>query len=450
MKRARSLRGFGISRLVVESGVDMTPFQLFVSYSHNDETYLSELEKHLSTLKREKLIDTWCDRKITPGKNWEGEIDDALQRSDVIVFLISPDFIASEYCIEKEVAAALERHSRGDAVVIPIVVRPVDWLSTPIGKIQALPRDAEPVSMWGDKDQAWLEVTKGIRAAINVLNNQRMTAPIPPMYCGISQALTAEIERLEQRCMSNSSTGGVPTGIHDLDTLIDGLHPGDLVFVAAAPGSDRVGVLDSIVSHILVNKSVPGMIFTLRHSKEHVARRLCSAISSIPVSSLLRGELEDEDWSRLTYALGMINDKAIVIVDKAHLDISTVILQIDKFIAEQGECGLVVIEHFDHVVGGNSPELLSILSRYARTNNISIIVSCGLKRDPSSRPNKRPVLSDIGEWAALNNDLDIVILTHLTEQFRPEVPERFVAEVIVAKNPRGAIGIVSAAHLKCS
>ena len=429
----------------------MTPFQLFVSYSHNDETYLSELEKHFSTLKREKLIDTWCDRKIVPGKNWEGEIDDALQRSDVIVFLISPDFIASEYCIEKEVTAALERHSRGEAVVIPIVVRPVDWLSTPIGKIQALPRDAEPISMWGDKDQAWLEVTKGIRAAINDLHKQRISAPTQqPMYCGITQALTAEIERLEQRCLNDGSIGGIPTGIHDLDTLIDGLHAGDLVFVAAAPGSDRVGVLDSIVSYVLVNKSVPGMIFTLRHSKEHIARRLCSAISGIPVSALLRGELKDEDWSRLTLALGMINDKAIVIVDKAHLDISTLTSQIDKFVAEQGECGLVVIEHFDHVAGGNSPELLSILGRYARSNNISIIVSCGLKRDPSSRPNKRPVLSDIGEWAALNNDLDIVILTHLTEQFSSEIPERHVAEVIVAKNPRGPIGTVSAAHLKCS
>lgn len=428
----------------------MSPLQLFVSYSHNDETYLAELEKHLSTLKREKLINTWCDRKIIPGKNWEGEIDEAIQRSDIIVFLISPDFIASEYCIEKEVAAALERHSRRDAVVIPIVVRPVDWLSTPIGKIQALPKDAQPISMWGNKDQAWLEVTKGIRAAIGELDKQRMSEPIQPMYCGITQALTAEIDRLEQRYISDSSIGGVPTGIHDLDTLIDGLHAGDLVFVAAAPGSDRVGVLDSIVSHILVNKSVPGMIFTLRHTKEHVARRLCSAISGIPVRALLRGELEEEDWSRLTFALGLINDKAIVIVDKAQLDISTLISQIDKFVAEQGECGLVVIEHFDRVDGGNSPELLSKLGLYARTNNIPIIVSCGLKHAPSSRISKRPLLGDIGEWAALSNDIDIVILTHLTEQYSPEFPERLVAEIIVAKNPRGPIGAVQAAHLKGS
>lgn len=289
-----------------------------------------------------------------------------------------------------------------------------------------------------------------LRLAISDLARRRTSTPTQPMYCGISEALTTEIERLEKRYLNDSAIGGIPTGLHDLDTLIDGLHAGDLVFVAAAPGADRVGVLDSIMSYILINKSLPGMIFALRHSKEQVARRLCAAISGIPVFALLKGELEDDDWSRLTFALGLINDKTIGIVDRSHLDISTITSQIDQFVGQHGECGLVVIEHFEYVTGGNRPELLSILGRYAQTNKIPIIVSCRLERDPSSRSNKRPVLSDIGEWGVLNEDLDIVIFTFLTEQYNPEIPERIVAEVIVAKNPRWPIGVVRAAHLRRS
>jgi replicative DNA helicase len=428
--------------------LNMPPFKLFVSYSHADELSLTELEKHLSTLKRENLLATWHDRKIVPGSDWEGKIDEALQDSDIIVFLISPDFIASEYCIEKEVAVALEKHNRGDVIVIPIVVRPVDWLSTPIAKIQALPKDANPISAWSDKDQAWLEVAKGIRTAIGVLEKRRTPSLKQPLFCGISQALTTEIERLEQRYMSDSSFGGVPTGLHDLDTLLDGLHAGDLIYVAATPVMDRMALLVSIMSHICVEKSLPGIIFSLKQSKEQIARRLCSALGKIPVRALLRGELEENDWGRLTYALGTINDKAIGIVDQSHLDINTITSQIDQFMDQHGSCALVVIDHFEHVTGGSRPELLTILGRYARTNKIPIIVACGFERDPSSRPNKRPVLRDIGEWGVLNEDIDVVIFIYQDEQYDLDSPDKGIAEVIVEKNSRGPVGTVITTYLR--
>jgi len=426
----------------------MTPSQLFISYSHADESFLTEFEKHLSTLKRENLISTWHDRKIAPGRNWAGEIDEALQRSDIIVFLISPDFVASEYCIEKEVAVALEKHYRGEVIVIPIVVRSVDWLTTAIGKIQALPKDANPISTRNDKDQAWLEVTIGIRSAINDLERRRTYAPSQPLFCGISQALSAEVDRLEKRFTNDSFIGGISTGLHDLDTLIDGLHEDDLVLVATTPVMDRMAFLVSIISHICVEKSLPGLIFSLKQSKEQIARRLCAALGKIPVRALLRGELEENDWGRLTYALGTINDKAIGIVDQTHLDINTITSQIDKFRDQHSSCALVVIDHFEHVTGGNRPELLTILGRYSHKNKIPIVVACGLERDPSSRPNKRPVLSDIGEWGVLNEDIDVVIFTYQDEQYDLDSPDKGIAEVIVAKNSRGPVGMVITTYLR--
>lgn len=425
----------------------MSPLRVFVSYCHQDELYLGELEKHLTTLKRENLISTWHDRKIVPGQEWEKAIDGALQDSDVYVFLVSPDFVASEYCIEKEVSVALSKHNTGQAIVIPIVVRPVDWLSTPLGKIQALPKDANPISVWGDKDQAWLEVVRGIRLAISDLGRQR-EARSKVLFTNISEALTSEIERLEIRYQLNKHVGGIPTGLHDLDYLIDGIHQGDLICVAAAPVMDRMALLTSIMNSAFVENSFSGLVVTLRQSRDQVTRRMCAALGKISVQSLQRGELEDEDWSSLTHALGMLNDARISFVEQSSIDINTLILQINKFKDINDSCDLVVIDQFEHVTGGSKSNLLAALGRYARANKVAIIIATGLEYDPSSRPNKRPVIRDIGAWAVLSEDLDSVIFVYQDEQYYPDSPEREIAELIVAKNSRGALATIATVRLR--
>ena len=140
---------------------------LFYSYSHKDEKHRESLEIHLSLLKRAGILKEWHDRKIAPGQEWEEVLDKNLENSDVIVLLVSSDFIASDYCYEKEMKRAVERHDKGEATVVPIIVRPCDWKDTPFGKLQALPKDAKPITKWKNKDEAWLDVAKGIRKAIS-------------------------------------------------------------------------------------------------------------------------------------------------------------------------------------------------------------------------------------------------------------------------------------------
>lgn len=426
----------------------MSPFKLFVSYSHKDELFLSELEKHLSTLKREKLLATWHDRKINPGQNWEGEIDGAISDADIIVFLVSPDFIASEYCIDKEVTTALGKHDRGESIVIPIVVRPVDWLSTPMGKIQALPKDANPISTWSDKDKAWLEVAKGIRQSISDLQHRRAKKLSQPLFSSINDALLTEVTRIEERYAHEGPIGGISTGLLDLDYVIDGIHQSDLIYVAAAPVMDRMSLLVSIINQALVEKSLSGIVFTLRQSKEQIARRLCAAIGRISVQAIQRGELADDDWGRLTYALGALNDKNIGLVDESYIDINTLLSQIDQFKNKYGKCDLVVIDQFEHVTGGAKSDLLTILGRYARKNKTPIILAGGLETDPATRPNKRPVLKDIGTWVALNEDLDIVIFVYQDEQYNPDTADKGMAELIVEKNSRGSVGTIATVYLR--
>lgn len=136
--------------------------QLFLSYSHKDESLRNELETHLKLLQRQRLIETWHDRLIGAGDEWKEKIDDNLERAGIILLLVSADFIASDYCYEKEMARALERHEKGEARVIPIIVRDVNWSHAPFTKLQFLPKDGLAVTKWPDKDSAWRNVSEGI------------------------------------------------------------------------------------------------------------------------------------------------------------------------------------------------------------------------------------------------------------------------------------------------
>jgi len=137
--------------------------ELFCAYSHRDEILRDELEKHLTSSSRRGLISVWHDRQITGGTEWDGEIDEQLNRADIILLLISADFIASDYCYEEEMTRAIERHDQGEARVVPIILRPCVWDDAPFAKLQGLPRDMIPVTKCASQDEALSDIAVGIR-----------------------------------------------------------------------------------------------------------------------------------------------------------------------------------------------------------------------------------------------------------------------------------------------
>lgn len=141
---------------------------LFFSYSHKDEALRDRLELHLSALKREGAISTWHDRRIAAGDVLGQSIDEQLERADIILLLVSPDFIASDYCHDVEMQRALVRHQEGTARVIPVILRPCDWQHTPFGHLLAAPTDGKPITRWPDEDEAFLDVVRQIRAVLPV------------------------------------------------------------------------------------------------------------------------------------------------------------------------------------------------------------------------------------------------------------------------------------------
>ncbi len=142
------------------------PVKVFISYAHEDEELRQRLERHLALLRRQGAIDVWTDRRIMAGEHWADEIDRRIESAELVLLLVSADFMASDYCYGKEMTRALERHGEGGAVVVPVMLKPVDWEGAPFRHLATLPTDARPLTSWPTLDDGLTNVARGIRAAV--------------------------------------------------------------------------------------------------------------------------------------------------------------------------------------------------------------------------------------------------------------------------------------------
>ena len=143
--------------------------EVFLSYSHQDQAFRSELDKHLSNLKRQGIISSWSDSNIAPGTEWQPQIMTHLNTARIILLLISADFMDSDFCYSIEMTRAIERHRANEARVLPIILRPCDWKGTPFAALQVLPTAGKAVTRWPTHDDAFEDVIQGIRKAIDDL-----------------------------------------------------------------------------------------------------------------------------------------------------------------------------------------------------------------------------------------------------------------------------------------
>lgn len=150
---------------------EFKPIKIFLSYSHKDEVFKETLEEHLAILMRQGFLESWSDREISPGEEWRNKIDENLEQSKIILLLISSSFISSDYCFDIEMKRAIEKHKANEAVVIPIIIRPVSWRILPLAELQALPKDAKPITLWSNQDEAYYDVVESLRTVIVNLKN---------------------------------------------------------------------------------------------------------------------------------------------------------------------------------------------------------------------------------------------------------------------------------------
>ncbi len=190
---------------------------IFISYSHVDDNYRNELQKHLTSLQHQSIVETWHDRRIISGEEWADRIDDELRQADIILLLISSDFIYSRYCYELEMTEALARHNRKEAVVIPVILRPCHWTGLPFGKLQAATKDGKPVEKYPSIDDAFLEITQNIETVA-----KRLTAKIPVTATSSLKKMSTLTSVLSKPELPRSSNLAIPQVFsdHDRDTFI--------------------------------------------------------------------------------------------------------------------------------------------------------------------------------------------------------------------------------------
>ena len=156
----------------------------FISYSHRDRAALERLHTHLAVLRSDGRLDEWFDREILAGEEVDFEIEERLESSELFLLLVSPDFLASDYCVKREMKRALERHRSGDARVVPIVIEPCDWASTALRNLKALPQDGRPVSEWTNENNAFLDVVQELRRMLDAEDVPYTVSVILSPYLG--------------------------------------------------------------------------------------------------------------------------------------------------------------------------------------------------------------------------------------------------------------------------
>jgi len=230
----------------------MDKISIFISYSHEDESYKDKLEKHLSILKRNNIIETWHDRKIIPGEEWDKKIKDELENAQIILLLVSVDFLSSNYCYDIEIKRAVERHDKGEAVLIPIMLRKCDWNETSFSKIQALPKNAKPVKNFEDEDEAFYSIVEGIKSSIAQLKKRKEQNNKVEL---ISESKDVKIfHKIKLECDTPPNIlhwVGRKREITDID--LD-LHK--VVFISGIGGQGKSGLASHYIKEVAIKKGI--------------------------------------------------------------------------------------------------------------------------------------------------------------------------------------------------
>ncbi|CAK8723160.1 hypothetical protein KKHLCK_12465 [Candidatus Electrothrix laxa] len=419
------------------------PVKIFCSYSHKDESFREELEIHASSLMREKLVEIWHDRKIMPGQNWEDAIDIHLEESEIVILLISPNFIASDYCYGKELTRALEKDASGHAKVIPIIIRPTDWSGAPFSKFQAVPKDGKAVTIWDNEDEAWLNVVQGIKKSVKEQIQSRGRSIQGKGLVTFQELISQEFNRLETLYEKKKNCNGIATGFDELDRIIDGIHRSDFITIAGRPSTGRTDFAINLAAHIALIEKGSVSYFSIKYPAEQISRCLTSTVSRVPSRDILRGTLRDHDWPRLTRALGMLSDSSLYIDDRANVTLSDIITQVQR----NEKISVVIIDSI-YQLAGNEKITESAISQklrlIARDLNVAIIGLFPVSRDIENKWDKRPLLSDLGNWHCLEEDSDVIFFLYRDEIYNKTLdnPNRGLVELILAKNKYGPVGTI--------
>ena len=269
-------------------------------------------------------------------------------------------------------------------------------------------------------------------------------------YSSMKDILVESFTQLEELYNRKQHITGVPTGFADLDYKTAGLHNSDLILVAARPAMGKSAFALNIASYAAVKANVPVAIFSLEMSKEQMGNRILCSEAMVDSNKVRTGKIEDEDWAKLAMASGELSESQIFIDDTPGISIMEIRAKCRKMKLEKN-IGLVVIDYLQLVQGsskkgGSREQEISEISRslkiLAKEINVPVIALSQLSRAPEQRPDHRPMLSDLRESEAIEQDADIVMFLYRDDYYNEDSEKKNIAEVIIAKHRAGSTGTV--------
>ena len=275
-------------------------------------------------------------------------------------------------------------------------------------------------------------------------------------YVPIKQVVLNALDKIEKSSKTKGTVTGIPTGFIDLDYKTSGLQPSDLILVAARPSMGKTAFVLNIAQHVAFRSNKTVAIFSLEMSKEQLVNRLFSLESQVDAQLLRTGNLKDSDWEKLIEGAGVIGKSKMIIDDTPGISISELRSKCRKFKLEQG-LDLIIIDYLQLMtgrVGGRAEsrqQEISDISRslkgLARELNVPIIALSQLSRAVEQRPDHRPMMSDLRESGAIEQDADVVMFIYRDDYYNKDTDMKNIAEIIIAKQRNGPIGTVNLAWL---
>ncbi|AKX92963.1 replicative DNA helicase [Neomoorella thermoacetica] len=272
-------------------------------------------------------------------------------------------------------------------------------------------------------------------------------------FVPIKNVLLQTFEQLERLSTHKGEVTGVPT-FHDLDRLLSGLQPSDLIICAARPGMGKTSFCLNIAQQVAVKEKLPVAIFSLEMSREQLVQRMLAAEAMVEQQRLRTGYLTEDDWARLVNAAGILGEAPIYIDDTPAISALEVRAKARRLQSETG-LGLVVVDYLQlmqaHRRVDSRQQEIALISRamkaLARELNVPVMVLSQLNRGVEQRQDKRPVMADLLESGAIEADADVIIFLYRPQYYDPDTDKKGIAEVIVAKHRNGPVGTVEMAFL---
>jgi replicative DNA helicase len=268
----------------------------------------------------------------------------------------------------------------------------------------------------------------------------------------IKDVIHDAFETIESRYQDKDSLLGATTGFYDLDHMLSGFQPSDLLILAARPAMGKTSLALNFCRNVAVEAQKPVLMFSLEMSKEQLVQRLLCAEAAIDSHRLRTGYLAEQDWGKLTHAIGVLSEAPIFIDDTASISVNEARSKARRIMAEHGELGLIMVDYLQLMTSGMSSkgdnrtaEMGAIsrgLKQLARELRVPVVALSQLSRAVESRTDKRPMLSDLRESGSIEQDADIVMFIYRDEYYNPETDKKSTAEVIVAKHRNGPVGKV--------